>query len=252
MSHQLLDERRQSRLESSATSSKFIIAASQVIQRFEESHATQLELVRLLGHVRDTSLAPQSSLQGPNSESVKAPSDNKEVAVSAKNLKPRMRSKHECQVRVSRPSRTHRQNCPCTCHRYRERPKIYRPWSNVLDLGFFVVDSGPDQQACDVECRKQVTAPYLEVKYILPTWFIFRMISMSLTSSPLYGPELLLRVPCVLPWPDHNVLDLLNRVPKIQKHFEKWLSMPYHFDEHGRSLIQVCNFAPKEIVLAHF
>ena len=216
----------------------FAAATSQICQRIEESQTTQLELIRLLGHVRQANL---TSLFGERNLLLK---DHDEPTSQLINPRYRLNSDHERKIRKDRTRRTCQLNCRCNCHKTQQ---IRTPWNwrKCIGSGSIRISGRYSLQQCNIRGCKQSASSSLRLDYILPTWFMLRMVSIWYNSSPLHGPELLLRVPVVLPWPELSTLDGHERKLRARnEHIDHWLHTPSHIDQQGNTLFHVCLLSP--------
>ena len=213
----------------------FAAAASQMCQRIEESQTTQLELIRLLGHVR------QADIESVSGEGTVLFKDDDEPPDQLIHPRSRISSNHERGIRKDRTLRTCQRYCSCNCHKTH---LIWTPWTwqKCIGIASMRISGRYSLHKCNIRGCKQSASLSLRLNYILPTWFMLRMFSIWYNSSPLHGPELLLRVPVVLPWPKlsrshHGEAYLQLRI----EHLDHWLRTPSHIDERGDTLIHVCS-----------
>lgn len=89
----------------------FAAAASQMCRRIEESQTTQLELIRLLGHVRQVNFASRST------EGRSLLKDDDEPTRQLINPMSRMSSNHERKIRKDHTLHTCQRYCRCNCHK---------------------------------------------------------------------------------------------------------------------------------------
>ena len=130
------------------------------------------------------------------------PLENSKVASQLNNHRSRMGSNYECKIRKVHKLGTCQLGCPCNCHRT-QRVRTPWTWPKYFGLGLITIAGRHVLHKCNVQECEKPAAPFVKIDYVLPAWFMFRMISMWFTSSPLYGPEFLVRVPCVLPVPSN-------------------------------------------------
>ena len=196
--------------------------------------ATQLELVRLLDHVRQAELAYFSGERnlllknddGPTSQLI--------------NPRPRVASDHERKLRKGQNPRICQRYCRCNCHKTLQfsTPLTLR---NCIGFGSLQISGRDSLQRCNIKGCKQSVSSRLRLDYILPRWFALRMLSTWYNSAPLYGPELLLRVPVVLPWPKLEFGFAPQYWQLMNEHIDHWLHTPSHIDEQGKTLLFVCS-----------
>ena len=194
--------------------------------------ATQLELIRLLDHVRQANL---TYFPGDRSLLFK---DNDGTTGQLINPRSRAGSNAEpklCKVRTPRICPLY---CRCNCHKT-QKISTPRTLRKCIGFGSIQISGRYSLQRCNITGCKQSASWSLKLDYILPNWFARRMLSMWYNSSPLYGPELLLRVPVVLPWPERDINnDSYSQF--INEHIDHWLHTPSDIDEEGYTLLWVC------------
>ncbi len=233
--NEVLNEQKQLQSQVVAFLPEFTAAASQMGQRFEASQSTQLELIRLLRHVQQANLA---SLSGEGSVLLK---DVDQPTGQLINPRSRVSSNHERKIRKARTLRTCQRNCGCNCHNTQQ---IWTPWAwwKCIGFGSIRISGRYSLQQCNIRGCKRSVPSSLRLDYFLPTWFILRMVSIWYNSSPLHGPELLLRIPVVLPWPKLSS-SRDNMRYREHEHIDRWLHTPSHIDERGTTLLYVCSLS---------
>ena len=218
---------------------KFAAAASQMDQRFEASQNTQLELIRLLRHVQQANIASLPEEGNLVFKDGHEPTDQLIIPRSG------VSSNYERKIRKDRTLRTCQRNCRCNCHKIQV---IRTPWTWRKCIGGASIRfSGRySLQQCNIRGCKQSESLGLRLDFLLPRWVILRIVSIWYNSSPLYGPELLLRVPVVLPWPE-DAKDIGHELwlQAQHDHIDHWLHTPSHIDEQGNTLLCVCFLSPK-------
>ncbi len=236
--NEVLNEQKRTHSQVVAVLPGFTATASQMCQRLEETQTTQLELIRLLGHIRQ---ANPASLFGEGTRLLK---DDDETTDQLINPRFRVSSNREGRIRKVGALRTCQRYCRCNCHKTHH---IWTPWTwrKCIGVGSMRISSRNSVQQCNFEDCKQSASPGLRLDYILPRWFILRMVSIWYNSSPLHGPELLLRVPVVLPWPKLPGIDSEGRSQVRNEHIDHWLHTPSHIDEGGHTLLFVCFLSPE-------
>ena len=202
-------------------------------QRIEESQTTQLELIRLLSHVRQANL---KTFPGEENLLLK---DDDEPTGQLITPRSRISSNHERKIRKDRTLRACQRHCRCNCHKI-QRIRTPWTWRKCIGIGSLNISGRYSLQKCNIGNCKKSASPNLRVDYILPTWFILRMVSIWYNCSPLHGPEFLLRVPVVLPWPKLPLDDPKRVFQIINEHIDHWLHTPCHIDESGSTLLRVC------------
>ena len=180
--NEVLNEQKRAQSQVVAVLPGFATAASQMCQRVEESRNTQLELIRLLDHVRQANL---TSLFGERNLLLK---DDDEPTGQPINLRSRLSSDHERKIRKDRTLRTCQHGCRCNCHKPQQ---IRTPWNwrKRIGIGSMRISGGYSLQQCNIRGCKESAPSSLRPDYILPTWFMLRMVSIWYSSSPLHGPE---------------------------------------------------------------
>ena len=233
--NEVLNEQKRTQSQVVAVLPGITAAASQIGQRFEASQSTQLELIRLLRHVHQASIA---SLSGDGDLLLKKDDEPPGQLI---NPRSRLSLDHEYKIRKDRSLRTCQRYCCCDCH---QTQRIWTPrtWWKCIGIGSMRISGRYSLQKCNIGNCKQSASPSMRVDYILPTWFILRMVSIWYDSSPLHGPECLLRVQVVLPWPElPKFEDDYKRYRQARtQHINHWLHTPSHVDEQGNTLLYVC------------
>ena len=88
-----------------------------------------------------------------------------------------------------------RPDCHCECHR---TSYSWSPWFLARLLGIARIETkclrsvGPSRH---IALCKASSASQIRVTYLVPRWFAMKMIYIRYTSSPLHGPELVIRIP---------------------------------------------------------
>ena len=202
-------------------------------QRIEESQATQLELLRLLSHVRQANLTGSFGGGKPLSRADDRP--------TGQLIKPgsRVGSNNELKLRKVRNPRICQRWCRCDCHRTQQisTPRTLR---KCIGFGSMQISVRYTLQQCNITDCKQSASSNLRLDYMLPRWFAGRMLSIWYNSAPLCGPELLLRVPVVLPFPKTESANRDRETQLINEHLDHWLHTPSHIDQWGTTLFYVC------------
>ena len=208
-------------------------AASQIREKIEESQATQLELLRLLSHVREANLTDSFGGGKPLLRADDGP--------TGQLIRPRSRvgSNNELKLRKVRNPRICQRYCRCDCHKTQ---RISTPWTlrKCIGFGSMQISGRYTLQQCNITDCKQSASSNLRLDYILPRWFAGRMLSIWYNSAPLYGPELVLRVPVVLPWPKFGSVNEEQYWKLIDEHIDNWRYTPSHIDQQGMTLFYVC------------
>ena len=237
--NEVLNGQKQYQSQLIAVLPEFAAAASRMNQIFEASQSTQLELIRLLGHIRQANL---TSLSGEGNLLVKGDHEFTDELIDPGSC---VSSHYERKIRKGRTLRTCQRNCRCNCHKTQV---IRTPWTWHKCIGGASIRfSGRySLQQCNIRGCKQSESLGLRLDFLLPRWFILRMVSIWYNSSPLHGPEFLLRVPVVLPWPKvAKAIDYELKLQARHDHIDHWLHTPCHIDEQGNTLLHVCFLPPK-------
>ena len=234
--NEVLNEQKRTQSQVLAVVPELAVATSQMRQRLEECQTTQLELMRLLSHVR------QANLTGLSGEGNLLLKDNDGPTSQLIDPRSRVGSNHERKLRKVRNPRTCQLNCGCNCHKNQQ---ISTPWTlrKCIGLGTIRISSFYSSQKCNIKDCKQSAFSGLRLEYFLPRWLTLRMVSIWYSSSPLHGPELLLRVPLVLPWPKLSEDDHERYLQLSHEHLDYWLHTPSHIDNWGHTLFSVCSFS---------
>ena len=185
---QIASEQQASNFQVAAALPQLQGAIGLLYQKLEESQSTQAALTRLLGNVR------QASVDSTPNAAIGSPRQAMEIACKTQLTRHRMSSTSEINISGIRYGRC-QSSCPCSCHRIR-KSVLYPSSRKLLGFGSMSFAGIPMLGGgCNVQACKQTTTPSVRINYCLPTWLALRMISIWFTSSPLYGPELLIRVP---------------------------------------------------------
>ena len=142
-------------------------------------------------------------------------------------------------LRKVRNPRICQRYCRCDCHKT-QRISTPRALRRYIGFGSMQISGRYSLQRCNITDCKQSASSNLKLDYALPRWFVLRILSISYNSDPLYGPELLLRVPVVLPWPEIEPADREQHRQLDNKHLNHWLHTPSHIDQYGKTLLFVC------------
>jgi len=128
-----------------------------------------------------------------------------------------------------------RKHCRCCCHQV-QRLRIARFGS--LEISGFRFPHA--RNYCDDQSCEEPNPLSIKASICLPPWVAWRMLSLWFTSSPLQGPELLLRVPRMVSRESPIVKALeqghLTCFKRLVAHGK---GSPYDVDEHGNSFIKV-------------
>ena len=205
-------------------------------QRIEESQATQAAMMRLLGNFRQVDMNMASDTAAALSESLES------LAVKATVARPRMRSRSEFHVQNLQIQSACPLACTCNCHKIW---RIYSPWRLEKFFGYGKIEGAGfpfSKGACSLRSCKEKGVTFVNIKFFLPTMMAARMITLWFTSSPLYGPELLLRVPRVIR-PNTPAYDAIchGNLDAVKRCISAGDFKPWDVDDMGMSLIAVCH-----------
>ena len=209
---------------------------SHLCQRIEESQATQAAMMRLLGDFRQVDVNVPSDNAAALSESLEPASRTPIVA------RPRMRSRSEFHIQNLQIQSTCSTACTCSCH---ETWRIYTPRNLRKLFGCSTIEGAElpfFRTACSLRSCKGKRTTFVKIMFLLPTMIAARMISLWFMSSPLYGPELLLRVPRVLrdDTPSHDAI-CSGDLDAVKRSVFAGEYRPWDVDVTGQSLILVCD-----------
>ena len=133
--------------------------------------------------------------------------------------------------------------CSCTCH---SRRNLRSPGMLTALLGELnIYYSGRKEHLCSCS-----NSPLFNATYRFPQFLLGRYISVIYQSSKTTGPELLLRVPVVMPW-DHKLWRYLvdGDIEAVQKMYEQGLASSLDISPHGaNSLIYAADCGSAELV----
>ena len=210
-------------------------AIALMCNRIEASPATQADLNRGLGGFREMSISSASDTVALSSDqtTMTIPHDAEE--------KPRLLSRSEFRIQTFRKLQSCSRACPCTCHHF---SRIHSPssTSGLLGRGSLSL-RGPLfwKQSCNIRSCKQESGLSITIKYFLPTWLSQRMIYGWLNSTPLCGPELLLRAFQVVDcYEDPLFMAVMyGTLGEVETLLAKGTVSPYIVNQFGESLLHV-------------
>ena len=206
-------------------------------QKIDESKEAQAAMVRSLGNFRQVDVNMASDNEVSLSESLES------RAVGPRFARPRMRSRSEFHIQNTQIHSACPVACKCKCH---ETWRIYTPWKLRKLFGYSKIEGAElpfFKSACSLRSCKGKRAMFVNINLFLPTMMAARMISLWFTSSPLHGPELLLRVSRVVRTDTaayraicHGDLDAVKRCISAGD------CKPWDVNDRGQSLIAVCRW----------
>ena len=120
MTNVVLNEQKRTQSQVLAVVPEFAVAASQMRHTIEGSQATQLELIRLLGHVR------QANLTGFSGEGNLHLKDDDGLPGQLLDARSGVASNHERKLREGRNPCICKRYCCCNCHGTQQ---ILTPWT---------------------------------------------------------------------------------------------------------------------------
>jgi len=164
-------------------------------------------------------------------EAVTRPSSTRfTVTVNNLNKRPSIQSKSVVRSSKCRPS------CGCSCHRVQSR-RVPR-FGNFMIRGVRFPGS---RTVCDTESCEEPSPLSIRVDFCPPAWIARQMLSILFTSSPLRGPELLLRVPRMAS-KESPIVQALNQgdLSCFKMLVAQGKASPYDVDEHGLPFTLVC------------
>lgn len=146
-------------------------------EKLEEAPETLNSLTRMLGNSGEANIETSNTLattSREHSRDLHRPIDTG----------PCLAPPNELRMHILQGINTSRKSCHCTCHLFREAA-IPGIWSlAVRDLRLPYVRASCNTGSC--KCR---AASCIRIKYYLPTWIAYRMISIWFRSSALDGPQ---------------------------------------------------------------
>ena len=193
-------------------------------------------MMRLLGDFRQTDVNVASDKAVALSGSLGS------TAITPFVARPRMRSKSEFHIQSLQIQSACPITCKCNCHR---SWRVYSPWKLRKLFGNSMIECAElpfFKPACSLRSCKGKRSTFIDIMFFLPTMIAARMISLWLTSSPLYGPELLLRVPRVVRTDTlaYNAI-CLGDLDTVKRSVFAGDYKPWDVDPTGQSLILVCD-----------
>ena len=202
-------------------------AISHLVEHIEASRSMQVALHGLLGPMRQSGLGsdPEASTNLLEEQAI---------------CRTRMVHQDNLYVRATRTVKTCRLDCPCICHIY-TYASIPQSLKRFLGWGRIETRSGSKSTSpCNDKACAGNFAQHVQIQYMMPTWLAMRMISMSFTSSPSHGPQLLFQFPRLLGKENRGLravkdgdLDLLKLAIGSGE------CRPFDIDEDGESLLEV-------------
>ncbi len=204
-------------------------------QRIEESQATQAAMMRLLGNFRQIDADMASDNAAALSESLETTTITPIVA------RPRVRSRREFHIQNLQIQSTCPIACICNCHK---TWSIYSPRRLRKLIGHIKIEGAGlrfFKGTCSLRSCKGKKATFIHINFFLPNMMAARMISLWFTSSPLHGPELLLRIPRVLHY-NASVLRVIRSgdLDAVKRSISVGECKPWDVNYRGQSLIAVC------------
>ena len=211
-----------------------------LLDKIEESSATQRELNRMLGEFRvgrvnsaiDQTAATSTGTTLTTYDDIEA--------------SPRMRSKMELQMQTVRPLRTCAPACPCDCHKVR-RFRMPSKMSLLFGHGSIGLKGLPFWRPdCNHRHCRQGTGLSIVVNYFLPMWLSQAMLSAWFSSAPLCPPEFLIRMYEVREFYGHPLFEAMKpkdqgkALENLRTTLAKGSISPYIINEGGLSLLHVC------------
>ena len=193
-------------------------------------------MMRLLGNFRQIDVNVASDDAAALSKSFEP------AAVTPIVARPRMRSRSEYHIQNLQIKSVCPPACTCNCHKFW---RVYSPWRLRKLFGYSKIEGAEIpffKGACSLRSCKGKRAMFIKINFLLPSMMAARMISLWFTSSPLYGPELLLRIPRVLrPDTPAYLAIVQGDLDTVKRSVSAGDFKPWDLDHSGRSLILVCH-----------
>ena len=192
--------------------------------------------MRLLGNFRKIDVNMASDDAAALSESLEP------AAITPIVARPRMRSRSEFHIQNLQIQSACPSACTCDCHK---TWRVYSPGKLRKLFGYSKIEGAElpfFKAACGLRSCKGNRATFINIHFFLPTMMAARMISLWFTSSPLHGPELLLRVSRVLrtDTPAYRAI-CSGDLATVKRSVLAGDYKPWDVDYTGRSLILVCD-----------
>ena len=192
--------------------------------------------MRLLGNFR------QVDVNVASDNAVALPESLESAALIPIVARPRVRSRSEFHIQSLQIQSACPIACTCNCHK---SWRIDSPWKLRKLFGHSMIEGAElpfFKPACSLRSCKGKRTTFVNIMFFLPTMIAARMISLWFTSSPLYGPELLLRVPRVLR-NDTSAHDAIcsGDLDAVKRSIFAGDYKPWDVDHRGESLILVCD-----------
>ena len=132
-------------------------------------------------------------------------------------------------------------NCLCRCHKT-SFSWISGPLAPILGRARLErTDPSWTQHSPHIRSCKASGVSYMQIIYFLPTWFAMKAIYIRYTSSPLHGPEWLLRIPRLVDSNKSRAFRSIRRgdLPGFKLAIASGECTPDDIDERGISLLRV-------------
>lgn len=210
-------------------------------------------LPQILDEVQSTGLAvtgflnnfPHHTIQSSpsNPQSIAETTGNSIAQLNSDNIYTRSRDQLQLQ-RVYNVTRCH-SYCPCQCHR------TTFSWS-ICSLArifgrAYPKNKGSSWLGAPHHIKSCKASPFTQIRptYYIPTWFVMKAIYIRYTSSPLHGPEWLIRTYRLVDKTNSLAFSSVfrNDFPAFRSAIAGGQSTPYDLSESGEPLLVVSLFA---------
>lgn len=130
--------------------------------------------------------------------------------------------------------------CSCACHvkRSARTPMPFRRFLGALFVGYSglpVITPACNERSCRNRAR-----PVVQLDYHFPSWFLARILAISMSMSPAVGIEGTLRMPRMVAWSSSIWrLARTGQLEAIQTMFSDGRASPYDVNAYGQSALHV-------------
>ena len=210
-------------------------------------------LPQILGEVQSTGSAvttflsafPHLTLKSPHpdSRSIQDTTHSSAAQLSIDNAY--ARSGNQLQLQRTFNASHCRLDCPCECHR---TSFSWSPRSLAAILGrVYLEKKGPSWfgASCHIQSCRTLAVSQTQVVYFIPTWFAMKAIYIRYTSSPVHGPEWLIRIPRLVNSCNSRAFNAISDgdFPTFRSAIASGECTPYDINEYECSILSVSNFA---------
>lgn len=155
------------------------------------------------------------------------------------------RSRNQLQLQRTYKVAHCRLDCSCQCHC---TSSSWTPWSLARLFGrAYLEKEGPSLvgASCNMSSCKASAVSQTRVIYFIPIWFAMKAIYIRYTSSPLHGPEWLIRIPRLVDESKNRGFKAILKadLPMFRSAIASGECTPYDITRWGESLLIVSTLA---------